>query len=367
MKKILITGGHLSPAVALIEAIQDEGITYDLVFAGRKYAFEDDTAVSQEYKSISALNVRFYAIVTGRLQRTLSWQSIRSLLKVPVGVAQSFFMCVREKPDVIMSFGGYIALPVVLSGWILRIPIITHEQTTVLGLANSIIVKFSTVVCVAQPEMTQIKHRNVVVTGLPIRREIVNPVTRPSFSVPLNRPILFISGGTTGAETLNVIVFSSLPELLKKFTVLHQTGNRSLEAAKAVSAALPGDTAKQYVIQSYFQPQDVGWILKHCSFVISRSGANSVAEFMATACPALLIPLPWAGGSEQLHNAEKLVNAGMGVILPQRILSKETLLKYTDNFFGKLSEYKTQAQKVEKTVTLNGTKRLLDQLERILS
>jgi UDP-N-acetylglucosamine--N-acetylmuramyl-(pentapeptide) pyrophosphoryl-undecaprenol N-acetylglucosamine transferase len=196
---------------------------------------------------------------------------------------------------------------------------------------------------------------------------IFEPVDKISLPIPSRRPIVYITGGTTGAQKVNEVVFSVLPQLLKTYTVVHQTGDLSLERAGQVVQNLPDTSVPHYIYQSYFLPGDVGWLLKHSAFALSRSGANSVTELMATGCPAILVPLPWSGGNEQLHNAKKVEKAGMGVILSQQSLTAETLLKCIEDFSVHLPEYKLQAQKAKVAVSFTGTRLVLGQIERILS
>src|SRR5690606_18616453 len=103
-----------------------------------KFAFEGDSAVSLEYTTVRELAIPFKTITAGRLQRTFSMRSIRSFLKIPVGFFQAFRIVHEMKPDVVMSFGGYIALPVTVAAYFLRIPVVIHEQTMRVGLANKV-------------------------------------------------------------------------------------------------------------------------------------------------------------------------------------------------------------------------------------
>jgi UDP-N-acetylglucosamine--N-acetylmuramyl-(pentapeptide) pyrophosphoryl-undecaprenol N-acetylglucosamine transferase len=146
-KSIFITGGHITPAIAIIDTLTTRS-DVQVVFIGRKYAMEQDKQASAEYELIAAKQIRFLPITTGRLQRSFTGQTIPSLLKIPVGFVQSFIYCLRERPKLVVSFGGYIALPVAYAAWILRIPVITHEQTLVAGLANKLIALVARRVCV---------------------------------------------------------------------------------------------------------------------------------------------------------------------------------------------------------------------------
>ena len=141
--KILITGGHLTPALALIDKLTDSGGGVDIVFVGRKYAVDSEQTLSLEYKEITKRNIRFLPLQTGRLTRMISFRSALGILRVPIGFIRAFLIVQKEHPKLIFSFGGYIALPIAISGWLMHIPVFTHEQTIAPGIANRIIAFFS--------------------------------------------------------------------------------------------------------------------------------------------------------------------------------------------------------------------------------
>lgn len=124
--KLIITGGHLSPMLNVIEELPKE---YSVLVIGRKRAIEGDETVSLEYEAIRKKGIPFKSIIAGRLQRKWTKKTLFSVLKFPIGFFQSFFILFSEKPDVVLSFGGYVSLPVVISAFIQRVPIVIHEQT----------------------------------------------------------------------------------------------------------------------------------------------------------------------------------------------------------------------------------------------
>src|SRR5260221_10967548 len=133
--KILLTGAHFTPAQAVIEELQDDKI--EIVYVGRTTTREGDSTPSVESEVLPKLRVKFVPIIAGRIRKVFDLWTIISLLKIPIGFIQAPFILLSENPDVIVSFGGYVAVPVVIWGWLLSKPIIVHEQTLVTGLANS--------------------------------------------------------------------------------------------------------------------------------------------------------------------------------------------------------------------------------------
>src|SRR4030043_967486 len=203
--KVAICGGHLTPALAVIGELKKRGIK-DLIFIGREKATEGDSASSAESVVIPTLDIKFYAISAGRLQRKFTRYTIPSLLKVPIGLAQTLLILSQEKPNLVISFGSYVAFPVVVAAWILGIPSITHEQTVRGGLANHLIARFAKKIAVScEDSLDFFPKGKTVLTGNPIRQEILNIKKKRT-----SRPVIFITGGNQGAHSLNEIILEIL-------------------------------------------------------------------------------------------------------------------------------------------------------------
>lgn len=326
-KTIIITGGHLTPAVAVIDELVKQSPETLIIFAGRASALEGDSSPSPEKAAMEKRNIPFVPISTGRVTRSLSWKLFISLCKLPVGFIQSLRLVNRVKPDIIVSFGGYIALPVALAGWLKGVPVVTHEQTAVAGLTNRIIALFAKNVYVSTRESMRFFPKNkTIVTGLPIRPSVFHPPKHPSFDIDEKMPLLYFTGGATGAVSLNDIIFPIIPELVKYYMVVHQVGHPSLSKALEVISTLDNTGKSRYGIKEYIGEEDLSYLYRHATLIIGRSGANTVSEVAATGSVALFIPLPWAGANEQYINAKKLEDGGTSAILEQKSLTPALLL-----------------------------------------
>ena len=314
-KKICITGGHLSPAVAVIEEIQTHKKNWDIVFIGRAKTSRTNTGNSEEKKYIEQLHIPFFSIHAGRMSRTFSLGAIFDFMTAPIGFVEAFFLCIREKPQCIVSFGGYVGLPVVIAGWLLGIPVVIHEQTHVLGLANSIASEFASSILLTFPDPRKQKDNRVHVTGLPLRASFFTVPRVASFPVDPTKPIMYITGGTTGAVSMNDLLFPIINSLVREYTVIHQTGQQSYAKALTVMDVLPEESKSSYIPMSYVESGDVSWIMHNAHVVVGRSGANTVAEIAAVNKPAVFLPLPWAGSKEQLRNATWYASLGGDVII----------------------------------------------------
>lgn len=367
-KKLFIIGGHLSPALAVADELRERFSDWELVFIGRTYAFETDTEVSHEYTAVTGRNIRFLSLTTGRLQRTLSIMTLVSLIKIPVGFIQAFIFCIKEKPDLIVSFGGYLALPVVWSGFVLGIPSITHEQTMRPGLTNRLISLFVQKICVTFAQTAKyFPNAKTVVTGLPIRSRLWFVKTSTySESEYKKYPLLYITGGTTGAVSLNNILFPIIPELTKQYIVIHQTGRQSLETARKIQRTLPRFHKRRYIVESYIPEADVAWLLKHAALVINRSGANTIVEIATFGATSLSIPLPWAAGKEQLANAQWLAKEGAAVVLDQTRIAPYDVLRAIASMMTRRKYYKHRAQRLSIRMPRDGTKRMVSQICKLV-
>jgi len=364
--KIVITGGH-STGVALIEEIKKVHPEWQIYYFGRRYALEGKKALSFDFKIVSKIKgVNFIPLTTGRLQRRFSWTTLPSLFKIPLGFGQAFYHLWRIRPEVIASFGGYLSVPVVMAGWLLGIPAITHEQTQTLGLANKINLFFVKKIAVSFPELLkQIPSRKGVYTGMLLPDSLKNKQEPGSlvkvalWARKTKRKIIFVTGGKTGSQTINQLLLAILPTLLEKYIVVHQTGN--LEWVKFKKRAAK---TKFYYPVDLLPKKEWGWIMNHAWVIVSRAGAHIVSEAVFLHRPIILIPLPWSYQDEQRKNALWVKKLGGGEILEQSEASPQRLWKILQKVAERRSWYVNNLRQAK---IKNGKKLFLSQVEKLLS
>lgn len=365
IKTICITGGHITPAVALMDEIRKEKPHWRLVCIGRSIAIEGSKHESIERDLVTAKGVTFLPLMAGRLSRTISVSSVISWLKIPLGFVHAFWLLLLYKPDIVVSFGGYIGVPVAISAYVLRIPIITHEQTHAMGLANTIIANVAARVCLTFVDTKHALSKDkTIVTGLPVRKELFITSRKSPFSVDAHVPIIYITGGSTGAVSINDVVFSVVNRLVSDYIIFHQTGGMSQEEAIATRAQLPQLQKDRYIIKDFFNIQEVSWILRRATIVVGRSGANTVMEAAMIGKPMICIPLPFSGSDEQIENANWLRKLGLGRILLQRNLSGDILVSE----IGRMMVWVAKKGKRNDLplVPLDGAARMLKEINAIL-
>ena len=358
MKKIVITGGHHNSALVVAEALRDEG--YQVIWFGHKYTMEGDFSPGAEYQEVTAAGFDFVEIRAAKFFRFYRPRQWWLFFK---GFAQSFLYLCRYRPDLVFSFGGYLAFPVVVWAWVLRIPVFTHEQTAVCGWANRLISRFAKKIFVSwESSLSFFPAAKTVFSGLPLRPEIFSG-DRTKFRFKNNLPVIYLTGGKQGAEALNVVVKNCLPQLLAKYNLLHQTGQHTLnnDFAELQTARedLPPLLRERYVVRDYFFQEEIGAVFATADLVVGRSGAHFVYEVACLGKPALFIPLPWAHGDEQTRNAWALVETGLAEIIPQENLSPAVFTKKLAAMTAKLSSYSCCAAKAKALAKQGATEKIV--------
>ncbi|HEX3303127.1 MAG TPA: UDP-N-acetylglucosamine--N-acetylmuramyl-(pentapeptide) pyrophosphoryl-undecaprenol N-acetylglucosamine transferase, partial [Thermomicrobiales bacterium] len=253
----------------------------------------------------------------------------------PRGVLSARRLVRAFRPDVVFSTGGFVSVPTVIASRG-RAPILTHEQTTIIGLANKINLRFADELALSFADTaTRVgaTKAKTVVTGNPIRSELLSGDAdrgRQQFSFRTNLPLVFVTGGARGASPLNQRIRAILPHLLEQAQVLHQTGPSSANAdfadLTALKKSLPPELATRYV-PTEFVREEIADVYAMADLIVCRAGAGTVAELSALGKAAIMIPLPLSGGGEQIVNARALADGGAGVLLMQDDATPERLLR----------------------------------------
>ncbi|MBI4096270.1 MAG: UDP-N-acetylglucosamine--N-acetylmuramyl-(pentapeptide) pyrophosphoryl-undecaprenol N-acetylglucosamine transferase [Candidatus Levybacteria bacterium] len=349
--KVAIIGGHLSPALAVIDALPKDA---KILFIGRKYALEGDNALSLEYETIAKLKIPFVGLNTGRLQRKLTRFTLFSLLKLPFGIVKSFLILIKFKPDVVVGFGGYVSIPVIPCASILKIPVVIHEQTMEAGLANRLVSRFSRKICISWNSSRKYFPKNkVVFTGNPVRKfKILNPPFSIAESVFNNKlPIIYITGGSSGSHAINVLIEGALKEFLESYNIIHQTGDaheyRDFDRLERLKHTMSEELRGNYLLEKFIDPSGIGDLINSSSLVIARSGMNTITELLYFEKPSLLIPLPFSQNNEQLKNAKFLEKIGLSVVLHQNGLDSKKLLQAVKLMFRNIGSYKIDKKELK--------------------
>jgi len=337
------TGGHIIPLIAVAKKIKEKiGQTDDVefLFMGSKGQLEKELMAQAEIPA--------KYLLVGKMRRYFSIYNFIDCAKVPFGILQALVYLLIYMPDAIFSKGGYASIPVVIAGWLYRIPILIHESDSVPGMVNSILGKLSTRVAVSYEEAEkEFPSAQVVLTGNPLREDINKgdvAAARNKFSLLEEKKVIFVYGGSQGAQSISDKILNILPELLHKYQVIHQTGQNNYDAIVHKAGELGIKAGREGYHPIAFVGSELKDILAVADLVITRAGANSLSEIAANGKPAIVIPLDSSASDHQRKNAYAIARRGGCVVLEENNLGRHLLLSRIEeimndeNLRGKLSE-----------------------------
>lgn len=290
MRTIVLTGGgtagHVIPNLALLPLLKQE---FDkIVYIGSDAEIEKTLLSNFDY-------VQYYAVPTVKLKRSLSLKNLAIPFKLHKGKKQARELLKKINPDVIFSKGGYVAMPVVLAGAKLNIPMVAHESDMTLGLANKLVKNKFCIICTTFPQTAE-KLKNGVYVGSPVREEISkgNALNfKKQFGLNSKKPILLVLGGSQGAQQINKLVEDNLNTLTKTHQVVHIRGKGKLN--KNIK------DPDYHQLEFYNKMQDIYACTDLC---ITRGGSNTIFELLANHIPMMIIPLQKASRGDQVDNAK---------------------------------------------------------------
>lgn len=311
--KIIMTGGgtagHVTPNVALIPILKEND--FEIKYIGSKDGIEKEI--------ISDANIPYYEISSGKLRRYFDIKNFSDPLKVIKGIGEANKILRKEKPDVVFSKGGFVAVPVVIAAFTRRIPVVSHESDLTPGLANRISAPFCNKLCVTFREsLNYIKPNKGVLTGTPIRQEMLEGSALKGKEIcgfNNEKEILFVIGGSLGSKSINNEIRGNIDEILKKFNVIHICGKGNLDN---------GLKNKKGYIQYEYVKNELPHLLKCADYVVSRAGANVIFELLALRKPTLLIPLSKRiSRGDQILNANSFEKEGYSIVLDEDLMEEK--------------------------------------------
>jgi UDP-N-acetylglucosamine--N-acetylmuramyl-(pentapeptide) pyrophosphoryl-undecaprenol N-acetylglucosamine transferase len=309
------TGGHVFPALAVAQALRAQG--HEIVWMGTPDSFESRVippqGIPMEFVRVSGLRGKgIVKLLKAPLLLLLALLDARAVLR-------------RQKPDVVLGMGGFAAGPGGLMAWLLRRPLLIHEQNAAAGLTNRLLSHIATRVLEAFPAT----FPNALTVGNPVRNgfaELPAPEQRIGHAGGAR---MLVIGGSQGARALNELIPEALALMLEaqRPQVRHQAG-RTLEVAQGAYARAAVQASVEPFIDD--MPAAYAW----ADLVVCRSGASTVAELAAAGCAALLVPFPAAVDDHQTRNGEFLVAAGAAVIAQERDLDAAKLAALLSGLLG---------------------------------
>lgn len=352
MKRIILTGGgtagHVTPNLALVPRLRERG--WDVQYIGTRDGIEREL--------MEKAGVPFHAVTAGKFRRYRDLRNLTDPFNVLKGIWQATGLIRRLKPHVIFSKGGFVAVPVVIGGWLNGVPVAAHESDLTPGLANRISLPFTTRICATFPETLQhLPQGKGVLTGTPIRPELLSGDVAKGLhfaGFSGGRPVLMVMGGSLGAARINEVVREALPRLLERFQVAHICGKGKVDDSLS---GIAGYRQFEYV------SDELADLLACAAVMVTRAGANFIFELLALKKPNLLIPLPrGASRGDQILNAQSFEKQGFSMVLNEEDLGVDSLMRSVDDLYGRSEQFKVA---MEESALKDGVTEVLKVIEGI--
>jgi UDP-N-acetylglucosamine--N-acetylmuramyl-(pentapeptide) pyrophosphoryl-undecaprenol N-acetylglucosamine transferase len=331
------TGGHVFPIIEIAREIRkiapfDEELNLVYIGPSDKWAFP----------YLEAENIEIKPILSGKLRRYLSPQALVlnfiDIFKLIIGIFQAFFWIFVKNPDIVFSKGGYGSLPVVIAAKILFVPIFMHESDISPGLANRLAGKFALEVFTAFPKTEYFNSRKMITVGTPIRRNLLQGSKAGGEEILRlsgQRKTILIMGGSQGSQTINELILLIIPDLLKRFEIVHQCGSRNFnQVIKEAQAIIPDNLKKFYHLFPFMSEAQIREAYFNADLIVSRAGSGSIFEIAALAKPSILIPLPEAAQDHQLKNAHAFAKNGAAIVIEEANITPHFLLTKISSLLG---------------------------------
>lgn len=347
--KIIFTGGgtagHIFPLIAIIREIRKARPQADIEFfyVGPK----DDFIYSLFVKE----GVRVKTILAGKIRRYFSAMNVIDIFKIPIGIIQAFIYIFVISPDLVFSKGGYGSIPVTIAARMLLTPVFLHESDSCPGLANIIAAKFALEIFTSfsVKDTRYIPVKKIISVGNPVREEIFEgsrEAGQKIFNLSGEKPVILILGGSQGAQEINENILEVLPDFLKSFELIHQTGQRNFYQVKSeAEVVIPEDLRKYYHSFGFLNEQELSHAYRAADLVISRAGAGSIFEIAAVAKPSILVPLVGSAQNHQVKNAYIYAENGAAIVMEERNFTPHFLLERLKQLFLEPEKLKKMAEK----------------------
>ena len=343
--KILLTGGgtggHFYPLIAIAQRIS-EIADRDKIVDLKLYYMSDD---AYNKRLLFENKITFVKVPAGKMRTYFSINNFFDLFKTAfgalIGIISMFFIF----PDVVISKGGYAAFPAVFAARFFGIPVIVHESDSHPGRLNVWTSKFAWRIAISWPEATEyLPKEKTALTGQPIRKEILNKEeskrAHEFYKLSMDIPTILVLGGSQGAETLNNMIVDTLPELLKRYQIIHQTGMKNIKDVKTRSNLLLNDNPdiSKYVPIPYLNSLETSMAAGCADMIISRGGSY-LFEIAAWGIPSIVIPITNSNGDHQRKNAYNYARAGACEVIEEGNLTAHLFVAEIDKLFASKEKF----------------------------
>lgn len=356
------SGGAFLPLLALVEELKAQEVVEqkeDFLWIGTRNGPEETMVKWQQ--------IPFRKIFSGKFRRYLSLKNIFDPFFVFLGFLESLWHIFRFEPDVVVSVGGFVSVPVVWAAWIMRKKILIHQQDRKKGLANRMVIWCADRITVTLEEsLKDFPQEKTILTGNAVRSSLFDgnlERARGQFHIETQLPILLITGGGTGARHLNKIVSQAAPELVEFAEVIHLTG-------KGKKVLFEKSILQQYPLlsQRYRQYEFLGLEMKDAlliaQIIISRAGMSTLSELSLLKKTTIIVPLPQ---THQEENARFFERKNAVVLYEEKDLTPEGIVLRVKELLGDPLRRKELRENIGKIMPRDGARKIVEALLQLMN
>lgn len=324
------TGGHIYPALALIERLKEVEPDTEVLYVGTTHGLEN--------KIVPAAGIKLMTLHTQGFKRSLSLENFKTLYLFVKSVHDAKKIIRQFKPDVVLGTGGYVSGEVLYAAAKMHIPTVIHEQNSVVGITNKFLSRYVDEIAIAfEAARDQFPADKVTMTGNPRAQQVVanknSDYSWKNDGLSDDKPTMMIFGGSQGAPKINSSVIGAIPEFNKRsYQVIFATGQKRFQKAQQMmkdKGIVPGENVK---VVPYIP--DMPKKLPKVDVLVSRAGATTIAEITALGIPTILIPSPYVTANHQVKNAQALVKKGAAAMILEDQLDSRSLLVQADKLMN---------------------------------
>lgn len=352
-KKILFSGGgtmgSVSPLIAVWQEIKSIDSSTSFLFVGTKNG--------PEKKVIESYKISFIAIDSGKFRRYFDWKNFTDPFKILKGFFQSLKILFNFKPDIVMIAGSFVGVPIAWAAWILRIPVLIHQQDIETGLANRLMSWTAKKITVSfDLSLKDFDSRKTFLTGNAIRKEFLHcdkDYSKELLGLNVDLPTVLITGGGTGATNLNQITKDALPEILKHCQVIHITGK-----GKVINFQ-----AENYHQYEFFT-HEMSEVVCSADLIVTRAGLSTLSELTASGKPIIIIPMH---KTHQEFNADYYKKNEAAIVLSEESLNSKMFASVIDDALSHPEKLKELSQNIRKIMPAGGAEKIAKLLLQIIN
>lgn len=349
------TGGHIYPALAIINKIKKEEPNSEFLYIGTHNRMEKDIVPKH---NIPFKSIEVYGFNRKHLLK--NFKTIKCLIKAKKECKR---IISEFKPDIVIGVGGYVTVPVISAAHSLKIKTFIHEQNSIAGKANlSLSSKVDLIGVSFKSSMNEFPKEKTIFTGNPCSEDAltIKPTPKNEFGLDNNKKLVLIVMGSLGSSKVNEYLISSMKYFDKKnYSVLYVTGNSSYE--ETIKNKFPTNVKVVPYIEN------IARIMKNTDLIVTRAGASTLSEIIALNLPSILIPSPYVPNNHQYKNALDIVNNDAGLLIEEKDLKDDILVKTIDNLIDdskKMNDFKKNLNKLKvdgsATIIYNNIKKLIN-------